>query len=103
MMQRIENAMLRLPSSIRDLQHMRNTIICFCSSLQAISYFTSHGIFVYRIAEVITVVTHIVLPAWVSKNVRRPNHARSLILTLPVTKEPAASSLDIPLMQSSGT
>src|SRR5262252_10497569 len=29
MMQRIENAKLRLPRSIQDLQHMRNTIIRF--------------------------------------------------------------------------
>jgi hypothetical protein len=43
MMQHIENAKLRLPRSIQDLQHMRNTIICFCNSLQAIPYFTSLG------------------------------------------------------------
>src|SRR5215467_8884691 len=42
-MQRIEDAKLRLPHSIQDLQHMGNTIICFCSSLQAIPYFASLG------------------------------------------------------------
>jgi hypothetical protein len=42
-MQRIEDAKLRLPRSIQDLQHMRNTIICFCNRLQAIPYFASLG------------------------------------------------------------
>src|SRR6516225_1974088 len=36
MMQRIENAQPRLPRSIQDLQHVRNTIIRFCDSLQAV-------------------------------------------------------------------
>ena len=43
MMQRIEDAKPRLPRRIQDLQHMRNTIICFCNSLQAIPYFASLG------------------------------------------------------------
>ena len=43
MMQRIEDAKLRLPRSIQDLQHMRNTLICFCNSLQAIPYLASLG------------------------------------------------------------
>src|SRR5713101_3772988 len=42
-MQRIENANLRLPRSIQDLKHVRNTIICFCNSLQVIPYFASLG------------------------------------------------------------
>jgi hypothetical protein len=42
-MQRVEDAKLRLPRSIKDLQHMRNTIICFCNSLQAMPYFASLG------------------------------------------------------------
>jgi hypothetical protein len=41
MMQRIENAKRGLPRSIQDLQHMRNTIIGFCNSLQAIPKFAS--------------------------------------------------------------
>ncbi len=43
MIQPIENAEFRLPSSIQDLQHMRNTIASFCNSLQAIPYFASLG------------------------------------------------------------
>jgi hypothetical protein len=35
-MQRIENAKLRIPRCIQDLQHMRNAMIYFCNSLQAI-------------------------------------------------------------------
>src|SRR5262245_1427169 len=35
-MQRIEDAQLRLPRRMQDLQHMRNTIICFCNTLHAI-------------------------------------------------------------------
>ena len=33
-MQRIEDAKLRVPRSIQDLQHIRNALICFCNSLQ---------------------------------------------------------------------
>src|SRR5262249_42548464 len=36
MMQRIEDAKPRLPRRIQNLQHMRNTTISFCNSLQAI-------------------------------------------------------------------
>ena len=36
MMQRIENAKPRFPRCIQDLQHMRNAMICFSNSLQAI-------------------------------------------------------------------
>ena len=43
MMQRIENAKFRLPRSIQYLQHMRNTLICFCNILDAIPYFASLG------------------------------------------------------------
>ena len=43
MMQRIEDAKLRLPRSIQNLQHMWNTTIRFCNSLQAIPYFASLG------------------------------------------------------------
>src|SRR6516225_1926942 len=42
-MQRIENTQTRLPRSIQDLQHMWNTIICFCNSAQAIPHFASLG------------------------------------------------------------
>lgn len=42
-MQRAEDAKFRLPRSIQDLQHMRNTIICFCNSLEATPYFASLG------------------------------------------------------------
>jgi len=42
-MQRIDDAKLRLPRSIHDLQHMRNAIVCLCNSLQAIPYFASPG------------------------------------------------------------
>src|SRR5262249_33381592 len=43
MMQRIENAQPCLPRSIQDLQHVRNTIIRFCDSLQAVPYLASFG------------------------------------------------------------
>ena len=43
MMQRIEDAKLRLPRRLQDLQHMRNTLICFCNSLQAIPDLASLG------------------------------------------------------------
>src|SRR5262249_43100447 len=43
MMQRIENALPCLPRSIQDLQHVRNTIIRFCDSLQAVPYLASFG------------------------------------------------------------
>jgi hypothetical protein len=33
MMQRIEDAKLGLTRSIQDLQHIRNTTICFCKTL----------------------------------------------------------------------
>src|SRR5262245_28618809 len=36
MMQRIEDAELRLPRRIENLQHVRNTVIRFCDGLQAI-------------------------------------------------------------------
>src|SRR5215510_16579192 len=36
MMQRIEDAELRLPRRIEDLQHVWNTVIRFCDGLQAI-------------------------------------------------------------------
>src|SRR5262249_49276850 len=36
MMDGIENPELRLPRSMQDLQHMRNTIICFCHTLHAL-------------------------------------------------------------------
>ena len=36
MMQRIENMKLSLSRRIQDLQHMRNTIICFCNSPNAV-------------------------------------------------------------------
>src|SRR5262245_61833381 len=42
-MQRIKYAEPRLPCGIQNLQHMRDTIICFCNSLQAIPYFASLG------------------------------------------------------------
>jgi hypothetical protein len=42
-MQRIENAKPRLPSRIQHFQHMRNTMISFCNSLQAMPYFASLG------------------------------------------------------------
>ncbi len=42
-MQRIEDAKLSLPRSVQDLQHMRNTIFCFCNNLRAILYFASLG------------------------------------------------------------
>ena len=41
MMQRIEHAKPRLPSCIQNLQHMRNTTICVCNSLEAIPYLTA--------------------------------------------------------------
>src|SRR5262249_11137700 len=43
MMQRIENVQPRLPRSTQDLQHVRNTIIRLCDSLQAIPYLASLG------------------------------------------------------------
>src|SRR6516225_7339507 len=43
MMQRIEDAKLRLPRSSQDLQHMSNTIIYFSHSLRAIPYLASLG------------------------------------------------------------
>ena len=42
-MQRIENAKLRIPSSIQNLQHVRNTLIRFRNSFQAIPYLASLG------------------------------------------------------------
>ena len=42
-MQRIEDAKPRLPRRSQDLQHMRNTVISLCNSLQAIPYFASLG------------------------------------------------------------
>src|SRR5262249_35098860 len=36
MMECIEDAKARFPRRIHNLQHMRNTTICFCNSLQAI-------------------------------------------------------------------
>jgi hypothetical protein len=38
-----EDAKLSLARSVQDLQHMRNTIFCFCNNLQAILYFASLG------------------------------------------------------------
>src|SRR5215831_4345143 len=43
MMQRIENAQPGLPRSIQDLQHVRNTIIRLCDSLQAVPELASFG------------------------------------------------------------
>src|SRR5262249_26957628 len=43
MMQRIEDAKPRLSRRIQNLQHMGNTTICFCDSLQAIPYLASFG------------------------------------------------------------
>ena len=43
MMQRIENAKSRLPRRIQDSQHIRNTLISFCNSLQAIPYLAPLG------------------------------------------------------------
>src|SRR5262249_49220573 len=42
-MQRIENAKLRLPRGIQDLQHMRNAVIRFCNSPDAVPYLASLG------------------------------------------------------------
>src|SRR5262245_12228253 len=36
MMQRIEHPKVRLPRRIQHLQHMRNTTVCVCNSLQTI-------------------------------------------------------------------
>src|SRR5215469_16205523 len=38
MMQRIEDAKLRLPRSIQDLQHMRNATIRFCNGPNSVPY-----------------------------------------------------------------
>src|SRR5208337_2070947 len=37
-MQRVENAKLRLPRSIQDLQHMKNTVIRFCDAPNSVPY-----------------------------------------------------------------
>src|SRR6185369_4070392 len=42
-MQRIENAKLRLPRSIEDLQHMRNAPIGFCNTFETIPELASLG------------------------------------------------------------
>jgi len=42
-MQRVENAKRRLSRSIEDLHHMRNTLIRFSNTLQAIPYFAACG------------------------------------------------------------
>src|SRR5262249_23491856 len=41
--ERIEDAKLRLPRRIQDLQHMRNTLVGFSHTLQAIPYFPALG------------------------------------------------------------
>jgi hypothetical protein len=43
MMHGIEDAKLRFPRGIQDLQHMRNAAICFCDSPNAIPYLASLG------------------------------------------------------------
>jgi len=43
MMKRVENAKLHLPRRIQDSQHIRNTLINFCNSLQAIPYLAPLG------------------------------------------------------------
>ena len=43
MMQRIEDAKSRLPHGIQDLQHVRNTLISFCNSLDAVPYLATLG------------------------------------------------------------
>src|SRR5215813_209791 len=43
MMQRIEDAQFRFPRGIQHIQHMRNTAIRFCNSLQAMPYFAALG------------------------------------------------------------
>src|SRR4029453_12804958 len=43
MMQCIEDPKLRLPRGIQDLQHMRNAVICFCNSPNAVPYLASLG------------------------------------------------------------
>src|ERR1700694_3774063 len=42
-MQRIENADVRLSRSVEDLHHMRNTLVGFSNTLQAIPYFAALG------------------------------------------------------------
>src|SRR6266446_9830375 len=43
MMHCIEDPKLRLPRGIQDLQHMRNAVIRFCNSLNAVPYLASLG------------------------------------------------------------
>src|SRR5271166_3682575 len=43
MMQCIEDPKLRLPRGIQDLQHMRNAVIGFCNSPNAVPYLASLG------------------------------------------------------------
>src|SRR5215469_267949 len=43
MMQRIENAEPRLASRIQDSRHVRNALIGFCHSLQAVPYLAPLG------------------------------------------------------------
>src|SRR5262250_485626 len=43
MMQRIKDAKLRLACSGQDLQHVRNTLICFRNALQTVPHFASLG------------------------------------------------------------
>src|SRR6516162_2953836 len=42
-MQRIKNAKAPLPRSIQDVHHMRNTVVRFSNTLQAIPYFAALG------------------------------------------------------------
>jgi hypothetical protein len=43
MMQRVENSKPCFPRRIQDLQHIRNTVICFRNSFEAIPYFAFVG------------------------------------------------------------
>ena len=42
-MESIENADVRLSRSIEDLEHMSNTLVRFCNTLQTIPYFATLG------------------------------------------------------------